>query len=592
MNRHYLHILSLLSAILLFANCVQGKSVKTSKQTQIVPSFDLPAISHNDSLRLKFFYLEAVNQQISGNFDSAYDLLQHCLEIAPNSAETYFMLSFYDGILKGDSAAFADIKKAADINPDNNAYLERLATGYIETNNMEEASKAYEKLYKNNSERSDILDILVQLYAQQKDYDNMLNTIERMEALEGSSEQTALAKMRVYSLQGNKDEELNVLKDLCAQHPNDMNYRVMMGNWLLQNGNEDEAFDEYTYALQQEPNNTTAKMSLIDYYKTIDQQEKADSIQEALLINPKTPVESKLLLMRRVVANNENGSKDSTEVLDLFKRILEQPQKTCDMAELYAAYMTLKKMPQDSISKALAMVLDIDPNNKAARIQLIQAFWGKQDYDEVIRLSKQAIDYIPDEMVFFYFLGLAHVQKDEDDEAIETFQKGVTMADEDSDPSLVSDFYAIIGDLLHGKGMAEEAYAAYDSCLQWKDDNIGCLNNYAYYLSEENKDLSRAEQMSYKTIQSEPSNSTYLDTFAWILFKQGRYNEAMQYIDMAISNDTTESAVINEHAGDIHAVNDDIDIAVEYWQKAIEVGTDNETIITRKIKERKYIDEK
>ncbi|MCD8203502.1 MAG: hypothetical protein LUD48_07655 [Prevotella sp.] len=592
MNNRYIHIFSLLFAILLFSNCVQGKSAKISKTTKNVSSFNIPAISHNDSLRFKFFYLEAVKQQISGNFDSAYDLLQHCLEIAPNAAETYFMLSFYDGILKGDSAAFADIKKAADINPDNNAYLERLATGYIETNNMEDASMAYEKLYKNSPDRSDILDILLQLYAQQRDYDKMLNTIERMEALEGNSEQTALAKMRVYSLQGNKEEELNALKDLCTQHPNDMNYRVMMGNWLLQNGKEEEAFDEYTYALQQEPDNSTAKLSLIDYYKTVDQQEKADSIQEAMLISEKTPVESKMLLMRRIVAANENSNSDSTEVLELFKKILEQPQNTSDMAELYAAYMTLKKMPQDSISKALEMVLDINPNNKSARIQLIQAVWVKQDYDEVIRLSQQAIDYIPDEMAFFYFLGLAYVQKDEDDEAIATFQKGVTMADEDSDPSLVSDFYAIMGDLLHGKGMAEEAYAAYDSCLQWKDDNIGCLNNYAYYLSEENKDLPRAEQMSYRTIQSEPSNSTYLDTFAWILFKQGRYNEAMQYIDMAVSNDTTDSAVIIEHAGDIHALNDDIDAAVEYWQKAIEVGTDNETIITRKIKERKYIDEK
>ncbi len=593
MNRHYTHILSLLFAILLFSNCVQAKNTKTSKTiSKTVPSFSIPAISHNDSLRFKLFYLEAVKQQISGNFDSAYDLLQHCLEIAPDAAETYFMLSFYDGILKGDSAAFADIKKAADINPDNNAYLERLATGFIETNNMEEAGKAYEKLYKNSPDRSDILDILLQLYAQQRDYDNMLTTIERMEALEGSSEQTALAKMRVYSLQGNKEEELNALKDLCTQHPNDMNYRVMMGNWLLQNGKEDEAFDEYTYVLQQEPDNSTAKLSLIDYYTTIDQQEKADSIQEAMLISTKTPVESKMLLMRRIVAANENNGSDSTEVLQLFKKILEQPQKTSDMAELYAAYMTLKKMPQDSISKALEMVLDIDPNNKAARIQLIQAYWGKQDYDEVIRLSQQAIDYTPDEMAFFYFLGLAYVQKDEDDAAISTFQKGVTMVDDDSDPSLVSDFYAIIGDLLHGKGLPEEAYAAYDSCLQWKDDNIGCLNNYAYYLSEENKDLSRAEQMSYRTIQSDPSNSTYLDTFAWILFKQGRYHEAMQYIDMAVSNDTTDSTVIIEHAGDIHAMNNDIDTAVEYWQKAIEVGTDNETIITRKIKERKYIDEK
>ncbi len=591
MNRRYIHILSLLFAILLSTNCVQGKNTKTAKTTTVALSIDLPTISHNDSLRFKIFYLEAVKQQISGNYDAAYDLLQHCLEIAPNAAETYFMLSFYDGILKGDSAAFTDIKKAADINPDNNAYLERLATGFIETNNLKEASEAYEKLYKNSPERSEILDILTQLYGQLRDYDNMLNTIERTEALEGSSEQTALAKMRVYSLQGNKEEELNVLKELCTQHPNDMNYRVMMGNWLLQNGNEDEAYDEYTYALQQDPENTTVKMSFIDYYNTVGQKEKADSIQEALLINPKTPVNNKILLMRRVVAANESNGRDSTEVLNLFKKIFEQPQKTSDMADLYAAYMTLKKMPQDSISKALKLVLEINPNNKSAWIQLIQTVWDKQDYDEVVRLSQQAIDYNPDEMAFFYFLGLAYVQKDEDDNALDTFKKGVTMADDDSDASLVSDFYAIMGDLLHGKGMPEEAYAAYDSCLQWKDDNIGCLNNYAYYLSEENKDLPRAEQMSYRTIQSEPSNSTYLDTFAWILFKQGRYNEALQYIDMAVSNDTTDSAVIIEHAGDIHAMNDDIDAAIEYWKKAIEIGTDNETIITRKIKQRKYIDE-
>ncbi|MCD8297179.1 MAG: tetratricopeptide repeat protein, partial [Prevotella sp.] len=479
MYRRYLHIFSLLFAILLYAHCAQGKSTKTIKTRKAITSISLPAISHNDSLRFKFFYIEAVKQQISGNYDAAYDLLQHCLDIAPNAAETYFMLSFYDGILKGDSAAFADIKKASDLNPDNNAYLERLATGFIETGNLKEASEAYEKLYKNSPERSEILDILTQLYAQLRDYDKMLNTIERLEALEGSSEETALAKMRVYSLQGDKVEELNVLKELCAQHPNDMNYRVMMGNWLLQNGNEDEAYDEYSYALLQDPENATVKMSFIDYYNTVGQKVKADSIQEALLINPKTPMNNKILLMRRVVSDNENNGSDSTEVLNLFKKILEQPQKTSDMAELYAAYMTLKEMPQDSISKALEIILDIDPNNKSAWIQLIQTVWGKQDYDEVVRLSQQAIDYNPDEMAFYYFLGLAYVQKDDDDNALDTFKKGVTMADDDSDASLVSDFYAIMGDLLHGKGMPEQAYAAYDSCLQWKDDNIGCLNNYA-----------------------------------------------------------------------------------------------------------------
>ncbi|MCD8210521.1 MAG: hypothetical protein LUC37_03125 [Prevotella sp.] len=589
MSRRLAHILIvLLVAIFSLGHGMNALASKKSSKAK-AKNLSFPSISHNDSLRYKIFYLEAIKQQISGNYDGAYNLLRHCLKINPHAAEAYFVLSFYDGILGGDSLAMQDIKNASEINPENNAFLERLATGYVRTDNFDGAIKVYEKLSKNSPERSDILDILIQLYAQRKDYDNMLATIIRMEALEGSNEETALAKMQVYSMQGKKEEELNALKLLAEQHPYDMNYRVMIGNWLLQNGSPEDAFKEYSYALEQEPDNTTAQMSLIDYYKEIGQKQKADSIQEDLLINPNTPIESKMLLMRIVVAENEkNFSSDSTRVLTLFKKIIAEPQKTPDMVELYAAYMSLKNMPQDSISQALEKVLEIAPDNVSARLQLIQAKWAEQDFDEVISLSRQAIDYNPDEIAFYYFLGLAYMQKDDDKNALETMQRGISMADEDSNPSLVSDLYGIMGDLLHSMGQDKEAYQAYDSCLQWKDDNIGCLNNYAYYLSVEDKDLTKAEQMSYRTIQAEPSNSTYLDTFAWILFKQGRYTEALQYIDMAISNDSTESAVIIEHAGDIHAINGDIETAVDFWQKALEKGAEDEALIKRKIKLKKY----
>ena len=253
--------------------------------------------------------------------------------------------------------------------------------------------------------------------------------------------------------------------------------------------------------------------------------------------------------------------------------------------------MTLKNMPQDSISKVLETVLAISPDNAGARLQLIQAEWNEQDFDRVAELSRQAIDYNPEEMAFYYFLGLAYVQKDDDDSALEALRRGVSQINQQSNKDLVSDFYAIMGDILHDKKLDEEAYAAYDSCLQWKDDNYGCLNNYAYYLSEENRELAKAEQMSYRTVQAEPDNPTFLDTYAWILFKRKKYAEAMQYINMAVDNDTTKSAVITEHAGDIHAVNGDIDGAIKFWQQALEAGSENDKAIRRKIKLKKYVEE-
>lgn len=134
--------------------------------------------------------------------------------------------------------------------------------------------------------------------------------------------------------------------------------------------------------------------------------------------------------------------------------------------------------------------------------------------------------------------------------------------------------------------------AAYDSCLQWKDDNVMALNNYAYYLSEQGKDLHKAESMSYKTIKAEPNNGTYLDTYAWILFMQERYADAKTYIDAALKNrDSTENnSAVLEHAGDIYAMNGITDEAVEYWKKAKTDDYPSPTL-DWKIKNKQYISE-
>lgn len=586
------YILTAAAGLTLLTGCGGARTTATTAVPVKAVRRALPPISHNDSLRFKLYFFEAMQQQTAGNFDAAYELYSHCRDINPNAAEAWFMLSYYDVMLRGDSAALKDLKIAADLAPDNDDYLERLATGYLKVGDNKEATKAYERLSANSPERADILDILTQLYAQSKDYDGMLRTIERTEALEGSSEQTALAKMRVYSMQGHKEKELAVLKELCNSHPNDMNFRVMTGNWLLQNGQPAEALKEYRYALSEEPDNNAARMSMIDYYRSTGDSLKADSVQTDMLVSPKTPVDSKMTMMRQVVADNEKSGGDSTKVLALFRKILSVKQETTDMAELYVAYMSLKKMPQDSIDRVLEKILSTAPDNTGARLQLIQSEWNRKNFTRVEELSRQAIDYNADVMSFYYFLGLSLVQQDKDKEALDAFRRATSLDSAKDNPALLSDCYAIMGDILHDQGQVQAAYAAYDSCLQYKDDNFGCLNNYAYYLSVNGKQLSKAEQMSYRTVQAEPDNSTYLDTYAWILFKLKRYSEAAQYIDMAVKNDTTKSAVIIEHAGDIHAMNGETDKALKYWRDALKAGDGTNKILIRKIKLKKYIDEK
>ena len=545
---------------------------------------------NNDAGRYDRFFIDAMLQRQKGNNDAAFDLLKHCVHIRPEAPEAYFFLAQYYMSLKQNDKAIECFKKAADLEPDNSTYLETLAKAYVTNDNDSLAIGTLEKIVEKETGRIDILEMLVQLYQNRADYDNTIKTLDRLETLEGKNERLTYAKSEIYSLTGDKKAAINEMKKLADQYPNDLNYRGMYGDALLMNGREKEAFDIYTGILKAEPDNYRAQLSMRAYYKQKDMAADADSLTMQLLLNKNTGDDARVYIMRQEIAESENGGGDSTKILRLFDRMMAQPQASTDIAILYATYMSLKKMPQEKIEAVLEKVLAQTPDNAAARLQLVAYAWQRDDLDRVIELCKAARQYNPDEMAFYYYEGMAHFRKDDNDSALNAFQNGISVIGEHSDPDIVSDFYAVMGDLLYEKGRAAEAYAAYDSCLQWKDDNIGCLNNYAYYLSVNGDSLDKAEKMSYRTVKAEPKNATYLDTYAWILFMQGRYAEAKIYIDQAVQNDSDSSAVILEHAGDIHAKAGDIDGAVELWARAAAKDPANK-LLARKIRQRKYIKE-
>ena len=566
-----------------------ARKKKTVETTAEVVKDTLPA---NDKKRYDYFFLEAIRQQGAGHYNAAFDLLEHARSINPNAAEVYYYLSMYYSRMQKDSIALAYLEKATSLAPDNQTYPERLAQYYISHQQYDKAIDAYEWLFAHNHDNTDALRILAQLYQQQKDYPKMLTTIGRLETEEGESEQLSLTKMRVYEMMEDKKAAYNELKSLVDKHPLDAVYKTMLGNWLMQNDRQKEAYKLFSDVLKDEPDNAYAQTSLYDYYNASNQSELAQEMLNRILMGKSADVETKVMMLRSFIQQNESQGGDSTKVLALFDKILSVPHPSAEMAELKAAYMSIKKMPKDSVNAAFQKVLDIAPDNASARFQLVQDLWDKKDYDAVIEMTRQAQEYNPDEMVFYYFGGMAHYQKNEEDATLETFRKGLAQINDKSSPDLVSNLYMIMADIMYKKNMDKEAFAAYDSCLQWKSDNVMALNNYAYYLSVRNQDLQKAAQMSYKTIKAEPKNGTYLDTYAWILFMEERYGEAKVYIDQALQNlDTLENNnAVLEHAGDIYAMNGLSDEALKFWQKSYDGGNKTEGLAL-KIENKRYITE-
>ncbi len=544
--------------------------------------------------RYDAFFLDAICQREKGNNDAVFDLLRHCVDIDSTRSEAYYYLAQYYSALKQKDMVLSYLKKSVELEPENATYLETLANAYLNQRKYKEAIDALELLCEKNRDRDDVLALLIQLYEQESDYDNAIRTLGRLETIEGKSERLSYAKSDLYTKKGDKKAAIAEMKTLADQYPNDNNYRCLYANTLYINGQKKKAVAIYDKVLKEEPDNRNAQMAMVAYYNDQKDSANVNRMIERVLFNKNASTSDRVALMRQVIGESEEAGGDSTRVLQLFHRLIDMPQADSDMALFCASYMNMKKMPNDSIRQVLEKVLEVSPDHAAARLQLVSYAWQAGDRDRIIELCKAARQYNPDEMAFYYYQGIAYYQKDDLDNALNAFQNGIGVITSDSDPSIVSDFYAVMGDILHQKGMAKEAFEAYDSCLVWKEDNIGCLNNYAYYLSEQGIRLDDAEKMSYRTIKAEPKNATYLDTYAWILFMQKRYDEAKTYIDQTLENDSTPSAVLFEHAGDIYYHVGDKEKALEYWQEASEqsdVSDERHRILTRKIKLKKYLKE-
>ena len=555
-------------------------------------------VAQDERRRYDDFFLEAICQKEKGNHDAAFDLLTHCVQIDSTRSEAYYYLARYYDYLKNKDKALAYSEKAALLEPDNETYLETLANSYVARRQYDKAIDVMERIYGMNSEREDVLSMLVQLYEQQQDYEGAIRTLTRLETMDGKSERLSMAKSELYTRKGDKKAAISEMKQLADQYPNDQNYRCLYGTTLYMNGQQKKALAIYADVLKIEPDNRGAQMAMLSHFNEINDTVQSHIWLERMLMNKNATTQDRVMLLRQVIGESEQSGGDSTQVLRLFHRVLSLPEADADLAIFCATYMNLKKMPSDSISPVLEHALTLEPTNAAARLQLVSYAWQAEDRDRVIALCQDARQYNPDEMAFYYYQGIAYYQKDQLDQALNAFQNGIGVITAQSDPAIVSDFYAVMGDILHQKGLSREAFVAYDSCLVWKDDNIGCLNNYAYYLSELGEQLDKAEQMSYRTIKAEPKNATYLDTYAWILFMQKRYSEAKIYIDQTLQYDTDTSAVLLEHAGDIYYQAGDTAQALSYWQQALEraekeddIRNDRRPILIRKIKLKKYLKE-
>lgn len=576
----------LLVAVWTLVSCGTVKSTREKPAVALAQS----SLTPEQQRKYDYFFLEAMRLKEKKDYASAFGLLQHCLDIHPNAASALYEVSQYYMFLRQVPQGQEALEKAVANAPDNYWYSQGLASLYQQQNELDKAVTLLEQMVVRFPAKQDPLFNLLDLYGRQEKYDEVISTLNRLEKRMGKNEQLSMEKFRIYLQMKDDKKAFQEIESLVQEYPMDMRYQVILGDVYLQNGKKQEAYDVYQKVLAAEPDNPMAIFSMASYYKQTGQEELYQQQLDTLLLNKKVTPDTKVGVMRQMIVENEQADKDSTQIIALFDRIMKQEQDDPQIPMLYAQYLLSKNMESESVP-VLEQVVDLDPTNKAARMMLIGAAVKKEDYKQIIKVCEPGIEATPDALEFYYYLAVAYNQAEKPDSVISICKRALEHTMADSKKEIVSDFYSILGDMYHTQKQMKEAYAAYDSALVYNPSNIGALNNYAYYLSVERRDLDKAEEMSYKTVKAEPNNATYLDTYAWILFEKGNYAEARIYIDNAMKSEGGDkSDVIVEHCGDIYYMTGDVDGALTYWKKALEMGSESKTL-KQKIEKKKYIAE-
>ena len=579
--------------VLMLTSCGGIRSVRTAKTTAKADGASLmkeTLLSAEQQRKYDYFFLEAMRMKGKNEYDAAFGLLQHCLDINPTASSALYEISQYYMFLRQVPQGQVALEQAVAFAPDNYWYSQGLVSLYQQQNELDKAAALLEKMVTRFPSKQDPLFSLLDIYSRQEKYNDVISTLNRLEKRLGKNEQLSMEKFRIYLQMKDDKKAFQEIESLVQEYPMDMRYQVILGDVYLQNGKKQEAYDAYQKVLAVEPDNPMALFSMASYYEQTGQKELYQQQLDTLLLNKKVTSDTKISVMRQVIAENEQSSaKDSTQVIALFDRMMKQDMDDPQIPMLYSQYLLSKNMEQEAVP-VLEQVVDLDPTNKAARLMLVSAAVKKEDYKQIIKVCEPGIEATPDALELYYYLAIAYHQAEQGDSVLSVCNRALEHITPDTRKEVISDVYSIMGDIYHTKKQMTEAYAAYDSALVYNPSNIGALNNYAYYLSVERRDLDKAEEMSYKTVKAEPNNSTYLDTYAWILFEKGNYAEARIYIDNAMKNDGEKSDVIVEHCGDIYFMTGDVEGALKYWKKALEMGSESKTL-KQKIEKKKYIAE-
>ena len=563
MRINNIYIIGFLFTIsVLFASCKSHKDTTSASHKDHQRSNEL---SDKDLVQFKVLFFNATKERLLQNYDLAETYFVQALKIDPNSAASMYELASIYSFQNNKNQALFYSKKAATIDPKNIWYQLEYATCLKDNKQLEDVAHVYEQLVKDNPGNYDFYYELANSYLAINKTSEAIKVYDKIENNIGVTEEASMQKLKIYKKTNNIDRAVAEAKALIKTFPKEGKYYGILGELYQDMGMNDKAFQAYNDLLTVDPNNAYVHLSLADYYRNQKQNDKAFQEIKIAFQSKELDIDTKVKILLSYYSITETYSDLKGDADELCKIIVAVHPDEAKAFSIYGDFLYRDKKFQEA-REQYKKSISLDKEKFALWNQLLNIESELNDYVDMEKESKEAIDLFPNQSLPYLHNGIANIQFKNYQAAIDALKEGKEFVF-DNKP-LLALFYSNIGDAQNQLKNNDESDAAYDKSLELDPTNKSVLNNYSYYLSLRNKNLEKAEEMSKKCNDLEPNNNSYQDTYGWILYQMKKYDDAKVWVGKALENGGKSNGTLLEHYGDILYQLGDKDAALSYWIEA------------------------
>ena len=563
-------ILPFLFFVLIFASCKTSKKT-TDKAPQAKASTTASTSNLSEKQRIEFEYLffEANREKILGNYPRAEANLLKALKIDPSNAAALYELATVCAFRNNRKQALIYSKRAAEIDTKNTWYQMLYIDCLRENKFIDEAIKVSQKLVRNNPDRVDFYYDLADLFMYKGKATEAVKVYEKIEQISGVSDEVTLQKFKIYKSTNNFDKALFEIQKLIKAFPKEAKYYGILGELYIDNGQSEKALAAYNDLLKIDPENAYVHLSLADYYRKVKQNDKAFEEIKIAFKSKDLDIETKVKILLSYYSITEAFTelrKDANELCEIIVAVHPDEAKAFS---IYGDFLYRDRNLEEARIQ-YRKAIDLDKEKYALWDQILRINSELNDFISLEKESKETMELFPNQALPYFYNGVSNIQLKNYKIAIDVLTTGVEFVLNNA--TLLSGFHANIGDGYNELKKYAASDSAYNKSLEIDPDNTYVLNNFSYYLSLRNVDLDKAEAMSKKSNELEPNNSSYQDTYGWILYQMKKYDDAKVWIGKALQTGGMSNGTLLEHYGDILFKLGETTEAIKYWTDAKKAG--------------------